>query len=134
LSVAYTTGAGSGELLNLMWKDVDFEMNRIRIAGKEADGNLRGCEPKDHEGRILPVPAQVMQLLADLQVTSAEGCPYVFIPSWRWNHIQEAQKSGKWSDEQALPNNLHRRFQTLRKDAGVSKCTLHDFRRLCITN
>jgi integrase len=134
LSVAYTSAARTGELLNLMWKDVDFEMNRIRIVCKEAEGNLRSWEPKDHEGRVLPVPAEVIQLLADLQVTSAEGCPYAFIPEWRWKHIKQAQKAGKWNDDQALLNNLNRRFNTLRRRAEVAKCTLHDLRRSCITN
>ena len=134
LSVAYATGARTGELLNLTWNDVDFKMSRIRIVGKEADDNFQGWEPKDHEGRILPVPVEIMQILADLQVTSAEGCPYVFIPAWRWEHIQRAQKAGKWNDEQNLLNNLHRRFTTLRKQAGVARCTLRDFRRSCITN
>ena len=134
LSVAYTTGARTGEILNLRWADVDFEMNRIRIVSKEADGNLGGWEPKDHEGRILPIPAGVAQLLADLQAASAEGCPYVFVPGWRWKHIQKARKSGDWNDEQLLLNNLDRRFKTLRRRAGVGKCTLHDLRRSCITN
>jgi integrase len=134
LSVAYATGARTGEVLNLMWTDVDFEKNRIRIVSKEAGGNLQGWEPKDHEGRMLPVPAEIMQLLADLQVTSAEGCPYAFIPAWRWEHILKARESGKRVGAQFLLNNLHRRFSTLRKRAGVAKCTLHDFRRSCITN
>jgi len=134
LSVAYTTGARTGEILNLMWTDVDFEKDRIRIVSKKADGNLREWEPKDHEGRILPVPADIVQLLADLQVTSAEGCPYAFIPAWRWEHILKARESGKQTAMRFLLNNLHRRFSTLRKRAGVAKCTLHDFRRSCITN
>lgn len=133
-SVAYTSAARTGELINLMWTDIDFEMNRIRIVCKEAEGNLRSWEPKDHEGRVLPVPVEVIQLLADLQVTSAEGCPYAFIPAWRWKHIKQAQKAGTWNDDQALLNNLHRRFQTLRRQAGVAKCTMHDFRRSCVTN
>ncbi|MCJ7777380.1 MAG: hypothetical protein MUP16_03610, partial [Sedimentisphaerales bacterium] len=108
--------------------DVDFGMNRIRITCKEVDGNIRGWEPKDREGRILPVPAEITQLLADLQVTCAEGCSYVFIPAWRWKHIQQAQKAGKWNGEQNLLNNLHRCFTTLRRRAGVAKCALHDFR------
>ena len=109
-------------------------MNRIRIVCKESEGNLRGWEPKDHEGRVLPVPAEVIQLLADLQVTSAEGCPYTFIPAWRWKHIKQAQKAGEWNDKQALLNNLVRRFITLRRHAEIAKCTLHDLRRSCITN
>jgi integrase len=134
LSVAYTTGARTGEIVNLMWTDVDFEKNRIRIVSKEAHGDIKEWEPKDHEGRILPVPAGAMQLLADLQVTSAEGCPYAFVPAWRWEYIMKARESGKQTDARFLLNNLHRRFSTLRKHAGIAKCTLHDFRRSCITN
>jgi integrase len=134
LLVAYTSAARTGELINLMWMDIDFEKNRIRIVCKEAEGNLRGWEPKDHEGRVLPIPKEVIQLLADLQAISAEGCPYVFIPAWRWNNIKQAQKAGTWHDGQALLNNLNSRFRTLRHRAKVAKCTLHDFRRTCITN
>jgi len=134
LSVAYTTAARTGEILNLRWADVDPELNRIRIVCKEAEGDLGGWEPKDHEGRVLPLPAEAGQLLVNLQAASAEGCPYVFVPSWRWKHIQKAQKSGDWNDEQSLLNNLPRRFKTLRKRAGVAKCSLHDLRRSCITN
>ena len=64
LSVAYTTGARLGEIVNMTWSDVDFAQNRIRIVGKDTGSSLAGWEPKDHEGRILPVPAEVMQLLA----------------------------------------------------------------------
>jgi len=40
----------------------------------------------------------------------------------------------KWSDEQALVNNLGRKFHKLRQKASVSYCLLHDLRRSCITN
>lgn len=95
LSVAYTSGARTGELLNLTWTDVDFEKSRIRVVRKDADGNLHDWEPKDHEGRIVPVPSEVTQMLADLQMASTEGCPYVFIPAWRWEHIQQAKRAGR---------------------------------------
>jgi integrase len=121
-------------LIARRWPDVDFEMNRIRIVSKEAEGNLGGWEPKDHEGRILPIPAEVGQLLVNLQAASVEGCPYVFVPNGRWRHIRMARESGEWNDEQLLLNNLCRRFKTLRRRAGVAKCTLHDLRRSCITN
>jgi integrase len=113
---------------------VDFEKNRIRITSKEVSNSICGWEPKEHEGRVLPVPAEMTQLLADLHAVCPEGYPYVFIPDWRWKHIRQAQKDGKWNNEQKLLNNPYRRFNTLRKRAGVTKCTLHDFRRSCITN
>ena len=117
-----------------MWTDVDFENNRIRIVRKDADGDLHDWEPKDHEGRVIPIPLDVIQKLADLQVSSSEGCPYVFIPPLRWKHIRQARRSGKWTDDQALLNNLHRRFRTIRRRAKIRSCTLHDLRRSCITN
>jgi integrase len=134
LVTAYTTAARLGEIMNPTWADVDFEQNRIRIVPKDVSESLAAWEPKDHEGRLLPVPAQVTQLIADLQTEAAEACPYVFVPAWRWQHIQQARRLAKWKDERDLVNNLNRRLATLRKGAGVAKFTFHDLRRSCITN
>ena len=134
LSVAYTSAARLGEILNLTWPDVDFEQNRIRIVCEEPGDSLAEWEPKDHEGRVLPIPDEVMQLLEHLQSESAEDCPYVFIPAWRWDYIQQALEAGRWKESQSLLNNLNRRLTTLRKKAGLAKFTYHDLRRSCITN
>ena len=134
LSVAYTVGARLGELLHLTWADVDFEQDRIRIVSKSAEGGVHEWEPKDHEGRLLPVPRDVMGLLVELQTEAAEGCPYVFLPKWRWEYIRRAQEAGQWDDRGSLLNNLRSRLATLRKAAGVAKFTYHDLRRSCITN
>jgi len=134
LSAAYTIGARLGELLHLTWADVDFEQDRIRIVSKSAEGGVHEWEPKDHEGRLLPVPRDVMGLLVELQTEAAEGCPYVFLPKWRWEYIRRAQEAGRWDDRRSLLNNLRSRLATLRKAAGVTKFTYHDLRRSCITN
>jgi len=134
LLVAYTTAARLSEVLNLTWEDVDFEQNRIRIARKEAAGNLESWEPKDHEHRLLPAPAPAVQELALLQQSCAEGCPYVFLSGDRLRRIQDAKKSGRWSGRQLVMNNLHRQFKAIRKKAGVAAVTFHDLRRTCITN
>jgi len=134
LSVAYTTAARLGEILNLTWADVDFERNRIRVVSKDSGAALVAWEPKDHEGRVLPVPAGVVQMLADLQADAADGCPYVFVPARRWAYIVKARANGTWKDSQSLLNNLNSRLATLRKKAGLAKFTYHDLRRSCITN
>ena len=134
LSLAYTTGARLGELIHLTWPDVDFEANRIRIAPRKRTEDVGPWEPKDHEGRVLPVPAEVMVLLAELEVEAEDGRPYVFVPNWRWRYIRRARAAGEWDDGRDLLNNLNRRLATLRKRAGVAKFTFHDLRRTCITN
>ena len=134
LSVAYTVGARLGEMLHLTWADVDFLENRIRIVSKGNEGAQCEWEPKDHEGRLLPVPGDVIKLLTQLQAEAAEGCPYVFVPRWRWDYIQRARKAKRWDDRRSLVNNLGRRLATLRKAAGVAKFTYHDLRRSCFTN
>ena len=83
---------------------------------------------------MLPTPPKVMQLLADLQAHSAEGCPYVFIPPQRWEYIQRAREADEWDESRPLLNNLRTRLRTLRKAAGGAKFTYHDLRRSCITN
>jgi integrase len=134
LSVAYTTGARIGEILNLTWADLDFETNQIRIARKQEGEGSPTWEPKDREGRVLPTPPEVMQLLADLQASSTEGCPYVLVPPERWEHIQRLRENGTWTETQFLINNLNRNLAVLRRRAGVAKFTYHDLRRSCLTN
>ena len=134
LSVAYTTGARIGEILNLTWADLDFETNQIRIARKQDNEGLPTWKPKDHEGRVLPTPSEVMQLLADLQASLTEGCPYVFITPKRWEDIRRLQTNGTWKEKQFLINNLNRNLAVLRRRAGAAKFTYHDLRRACITN
>jgi len=134
LSVAYTTGARIEEIVNLTWADVDFETGRIRIVSKEADADLSNWEPKDHEGRVLPIPPQVEEMLVDLQVEAVSGCPYVFVEPFRWEYIQRARAEGRWDEDGQLMNNLIRRLNTLRRRAKVAKFTYHDLRRTCITN
>ena len=134
LAVAYTTAVRLGELVHLTWADIDFEQDRIRVARKDATDTLTSWEPKDHEGRVLPCPAAVIQLLADLQAQTAEKCPYVFLPPSRWAYVQKARRNGTWRESQSLLNNAARSLRGLRKRAGVAKFSLHDLRRSCITN
>ena len=134
LLVAYTTAPRLGEILNLTWEDVDFVKGRVRIVCKDASVTLTAWEPKDHEGRLLPVPPSVMQVLEDLQKEADSACPYLFIPTLRWEHIQKGVEAGTWKETRPVLNNLNHRLRVLRKRAGVAKFTYHDLRRTCITN
>ena len=77
---------------------------------------------------------QTTQLLADLQVQSEEGHPYIFISAQRLQRILCRREIGNWSPTSEVVNNLARDFGVVRQRAGVEKCTLHDLRRSAITN
>ncbi len=58
----------------------------------------------------------------------------MFLPKGRWQHVLQRRGKGKWAEDGALVNNIKRTFDALLKKAGVSRSTLHDLRRSCITN
>jgi len=134
LSIAYGSGLRQSEILNLTWKDVDFESQLITIAAKKESQRLLAWDPKSRRNRIVPVSDQSAQLLADLQLRAEEGFPYVFIAPQRLKRIRERQRIGTWTPRSQIINNLDRDFRILRCKAGVDECVVHDLRRSAITN
>jgi len=134
MSLAYGSGLRKGEILNLTWADIDFEKQYIHVRVKESTACTIEWEPKDHENRVVPMSDETTQLLADIQVESKEGFPYIFISPQRLERIKERIRANKWNDKSEMVNNIWVTFQRLRKRAGILKCTLHDLRRSAITN
>jgi len=134
IAIAYGSGLRCGEIVNLTWADVDFEGQSIRIAAKKATEKTLEWEPKDHENRVVPMSSQTAQLLADLQAKAEENHPYIFISPQRLVWILQRRKAGKWTPRSQIINNAKRKLELLCNQAGVKRCTLHDFRRSAITN
>jgi len=78
----------------------------------------------------------VLKLLTALQECQREGNPYVFVPTPRYDHIQELRKTGKWTVEKGrCPlNNFTREFNKIRTLAGIDYGEFHDLRRTCLSN
>ncbi|TRO43202.1 hypothetical protein E2P42_02485 [Candidatus Bathyarchaeota archaeon] len=87
LTLAYTSAGRRDELLNLIWSDIDFEKQNVSFVPKKASRLVLTWQPKNHESRVVPIPAEAIQLLANLQTESEEGNPYVFVSTRRWKHI-----------------------------------------------
>ena len=132
--LAYTSAGRRDELLNLTWVDVDFDRQNVRFSPKETSESLLAWEPKDHEARVVPIPTETVQLLADLQTSVGEVSPYVFISEERLIHILSRRQRGTWKPDLDLVNNIMRDLRTMCRRAGVESFTLHDLRRSCITN
>jgi integrase len=134
LALAYTSAGRRDELLNLTWVDIDFENQNLCFFPKRASKLILAWEPKDHESRIVPIPPEVVQLLANLQVESNEVNPYVFIKTNRLKHILRRRSEGTWQSDYEIVNNLCRSMEVICRRAKTELFTPHDLRRTCITN
>jgi len=134
LSIAYGSGLRRNETLNLTWKNIDFDNQLITVTTKKESKNLLKWEPKSRRNRVVPMSDETSQLLVDIQVRAPEGHPYVFVSPKRLGRIKDRRKAGKWNTRSELVNNIARRFNEIRSQANVAKCTIHDLRRSAITN
>lgn len=134
LSIAYGSGLRRNEILNLTWKNIDFENLLITVSAKKESQKLMEWDPKSRKNRVVPMSDESAQLLADLQLKAKEGFPYIFVSPQRLKRIRERQKVGTWTPRSQIVNNLDRNFRLLRTKACVDECVLHDLRRSAITN
>ncbi|MFC1604624.1 tyrosine-type recombinase/integrase [Planctomycetota bacterium] len=134
MSIAYGSGLRRGEILNLTWADIDFENQRIHVLPKASSQSLIEWEPKDHENRVVPISAESIQLLANIQAESKEGFPYIFISPKRFKRIKQREQEGRWNPRSDTVNNLGQDFDVIRRRSGIARCTIHDLRRSAITN
>jgi integrase len=134
VTLAYTSAGRRDELLNLTWADIDFDKQNVSFSPKEDSESLLAWEPKDHEARVVPIPGQVVQLLADMQSRANEMSPYVFISENRLGHILSRRRKGTWKPNLDLVNNIIRDMRITYRRICVENFTLHDLRRSCITN
>ena len=135
--MAWLTGMRKGELLNLTWRDIDFENRLVHTTAKVDTPLTWHWDIKDHDERTLPLTDELIDILTDLQVSSHEGCPYIFVPFDRYQDILEKCSNGNWDSvktrENLIPHfSIH--FKELRKKAGILKdVTFHDLRSTALS-
>lgn len=134
LCVLYTTGLRVDEARHLTWAEIDFEQGILHVSAKRGPKVLVPWEPKDHELRHIPLCKEMIDLLTQWQVEAPERVPYVFLTAERYGVVMDQVKRGYWREGKDLTNNVLRDFNAIRRRAGIVSCTLHDFRRSCITN
>ena len=94
--VALSTALRRGELLNCTWQDIDFAEQTIKVCPKVNTAETWEWRVKDTDRRTLPLTDTLTQLLVDQQSKQPEGHPYVFVPSARYDYIQnELRTKGK---------------------------------------
>jgi len=137
ITVALATAMRRAELLNCTWGDVDFDAQAIEVNPKQSTKETWEWLIKDADHRTLPLTDEIVQLLVDHQARQPEAYPYVFVPTARYDHIQNVLRpKGKWtlSDSRLkVVNNFKRSFDKILRRAGVKTGTFHDIRRTAIT-
>lgn len=135
--MALMTAMRKGELLNLVWGDIDFEMMTVEVSPKKNTVLTWEWLIKDSDSRTLPLTEKMVQMLADWQAKQPEGCPYVFVPPRRYEHIQRLRRQGKWCYSDVRNKTIHnftRHFRKILGFAGVRAGQFHDLRRTSLSN
>ena len=134
--VSLATAMRRGELLNATWSDIDFDAKVIKVTPKKETDETWEWHIKDTDRRILPLTNEIVHLLAEHQAEQPSGYPYVFIPTSRYDKIQQRRSVGKWSVRDGLYplNNFNRQFTHILEQAGIHEGEFHDLRRTCISN
>jgi integrase len=136
IRMCLSTGMRRGELMNVTWRDIDFANMTVEVCPKKDCDGTWEWHIKDTDRRTLPLTADLMKLLIELQLSQPEGNPYVFVPIARYELIQELRRSGRWTVERGrspLSKFCHH-FNKIRAQAGIASGTFHDLRRTCLSN
>jgi integrase len=110
---AALTGLRMGELLALLWRDVDFALPVIRVRASYSHRQL--TTPKSGKGRAVPMIDQVARALAQLGQRDELAGP---------DDLVFAGPLGGYLDDSAL----RRRYKTARAQAGLRPLRFHDLR------
>ena len=116
-----TTGLRRGELLALLWTDLDVEKRTISITKQvtRTKGELVVSQPKTHNSiRVLPVSQQAVDLLVE-EHKKHPGNPYMF-PS---------PKTGGMFD----PDSFRHTHEKILKSIGAEHTRFHDLRHTFAT-
>jgi len=135
IATALCTGMRRVELLNTIWRDVDFEKQTIRVSPKKNSNATWEWYIKDAERRTLPLTDEITQLLVQHQEGQPEGHVYVFVPPYRYDHIQKRRQQNRWTTEDGKcpVNNFKRKFDRILNRASIEEGKFHDTRRTCLT-
>lgn len=129
LSVAYHTGFRLDEISHMIWADVDWENNALKVQPHHKLKGVIDWTPKGKARRVVPVPADTIRLLLALRERQTPGIPYVFLEMDRYVQVMRMDKPPA-----TLLHMILAQFKDkIRNPANIMEGTIHDFRRTFAT-
>jgi integrase len=131
-SVALSLGLRRGEVIGLRWRDVDFEMNELRV--QSSLGRVKGKgmvldEPKSRSAkRLLRLPKVCAAALLKQQKSQVEQRRWAGAAWTESDYVFTNRNGGP-----IAPEVVTREFATALKDAGLRSIRFHDLRHSCAT-
>ena len=137
--ISLETGMRRGELINLCYRDIDFDEYVIDITGKDDTKQTWEWLIKDHEERTVPISENTAKQLIYLEDKAPTNYPYVFVPQARYEFIQtEIRANGNWSYSDSrlgVINNFYKQWDRILIRAGIrKKGKFHDCRSTALSN
>ena len=130
--LALATGMREGELLGLMWRDIDWRKNTLRVERQVQRVPGQGlviAPPKTEAGnRIIALGSSTLTKLSDHRVKQEET-RMVAGDSWKENDLIFPSSIGTPFD----PRNLLKDFKIVLDWAGLRDMRFHDLRHSSIT-
>ena len=129
--LALTTGLRRGELLALRWDDLDLGSRQLHVrrAMQRVDGKLQIVEPKTSSARRTVVLAQFAARHLEVHKKRQDAERLALGDTWREHGLVFASSIGTPIE----PRNVNRRWDELRRRAGLDGLRLHDLRHGCAT-
>jgi integrase len=124
------TGLRLGEAVHLIWQDVDFDAQELKIQPHVGLDGVLPWQPKGKAHRTVPLSPRLLELLAERQAAAPDKVPYVFLPASRYADVLRngAGKTGE------ILHSVRKGFVKIRRRAAVLEGCIHDWRRTFITH
>ncbi|MGL6236348.1 MAG: site-specific integrase [Segniliparus sp.] len=135
------TGLRIGELLGLLWSDIDFKAKTLTLSGKITRGTGRGLVREDFTksgsaGLTIGLSPKIIAMLAERKKAQALGTRHGFVSATKIEKGAELlplvfpAKNGSLRD----PNNTHRQWRRVRVALGLDWVVPHTFRKTVATS
>jgi len=122
VTLAWETGARSGELLQLEWSDIEFERHLVSLVNDPA----RGRQTKGRRSRTIPLSKEALEALRDHAARFrllGPLSPHVFKHLRRSRDAERGQRIDR----------VYRGFKSAAKKIGLPTLRPHDLRHAFVT-